>query len=180
MASRPKSIRCAAVQTGQQYWDKEGNIARAAPLIKEAASKGAKLILLPELFAGYAYTSSFWETAERIPEGQSCRFLCELAATLQVHVGACILEADGEHFFNTFILAGPSGEVLGTVRKQQPAALEALYFAPCVGPHVIDCTASLGLRVGVGICYENQVITTHHRMPPPPATTHHHIIYIYS
>ena len=49
-------------------------------------------------------------------------------------------------------------QVVGDVSKQVPCALEALYFRGEEGPHVIECPAlSGGLRLGVGICYENQL-----------------------
>ena len=45
--SRPVSV--AAIQMAC-VWDRDGNIARAERLVRQAAAKGAQIILLPELF----------------------------------------------------------------------------------------------------------------------------------
>jgi N-carbamoylputrescine amidase len=70
-------------------------------------------------------------------------------------------QARGQHFFNTFLLAAPDGTLAGVVRKQTPAALEAFLFAPGEprgpGSHVFACPLLGGLRVAVGICYENHL-----------------------
>jgi N-carbamoylputrescine amidase len=104
---RPKSLRVASIQTESNFLDKDGNLAKAVPLIEEAARKGAVLVLLPELFGGYVYSSKLlWASAEKIPEGKTTQFLCSEAKRLKIHIGATVFEADGEHFYNTFVLAG--------------------------------------------------------------------------
>ena len=67
-------------------------------------------------------------------------------------LGTSFLEADGEHFYNTFVLTAPDGSEAGRVRKQTSALVEAFFVRGYAGSHVIEC--ALG-RVGVGICYEN-------------------------
>ena len=50
------------------------------------------------------------------------------------------------------------------MRKTPPPALEAFLFAPGVprggNAHVFACPSLGGVRVGVGICYENQLAAT--------------------
>lgn len=101
-------------------------------------------------------SAQFWEGAE--PQGGvTTRMLCDLGREHRIHVGASILEARGEHFYNVFVLAGPNGDLLGEVFKQTPCALEALYFRGATSNTVgIDCPA-LGIRVAVSICYDNQL-----------------------
>ncbi len=107
MVERPLLLRVAAIQTNSNYLDKEGNLARVRPLIEEAANKGAQLVLLPEMIAGYAYSSEIiWGSAELIPSGVTSQFISSEAKRLQIHLGTTILEAKGEHFYNTFVLAG--------------------------------------------------------------------------
>jgi N-carbamoylputrescine amidase len=62
------------------------------------------------------------------------------------------LEACGEDFYNTFVLAAPDGSMAGKVRKNPPASLEAFFYRGENNSHVIE--TSLG-RIGVGICFEN-------------------------
>lgn len=110
----------------------------------------------PAPLASHKDISQFWEGAEQ-QNGPTTRLLCELGREHRVHVGASILEARGEHFYNVFVLAGPNGEVLGEVFKQEACALECLYFKGASSGKGIDCPA-LGIRVGVSICYDNQVL----------------------
>jgi len=74
-----------------------------------------------------------------------------------VYLGASYLEADGEDFFNTFVLTDPSGDEAGRVRKQTPALFEAFFTRGDAGAHVIE--TAIG-KIGVGICYENQLAYT--------------------
>lgn len=145
------TLRVAAVQLDAAPCEVEANLRNAERLVDEAASGGAALILLPELApGGYLLTEAIWDTAETAT-GKSVSWLREVARRHRAHVGMSYLEAEGEHFYDTFVLAGPDGEVCGTVRKDPPASAEAFLFAAGSGPHAID--TSIG-RLGVSICYE--------------------------
>jgi len=76
----------------------------------------------------------------------------ETAKRHRIQVGTTILEMDGPDFYNSFLLATPDGTLAGTVRKSDPAWVEARYYRGETGSHVID--TAIG-RIGVGICYEN-------------------------
>jgi N-carbamoylputrescine amidase len=158
MEKRPaKTLRVAAIQTTSENGQIEANLARALPLVEEAASRGARLILLPEFLpTGYIYTTAIWDAAEP-REGLTVRWLREHAARLGVFLGTSYLEADGDDFYNTFLLVTPQGTEAGRVRKQTPAACEAFFTRGDPGPHVIE--TALG-RIGVAICYENQLAYT--------------------
>jgi len=128
------------------------NLGKATIFTAKAADVGAALVLLPELMAtGYRIAPDIWETAEPIG-GRISTWLLETAKRHRIHVGTTILEADGADFYNTFLLATPDGEFAGTVRKTDPAWVEARYYRGDTGPHIIE--TAIG-RIGVGICYEN-------------------------
>lgn len=147
-----RTIRVAAVQMESKNGLIDDNLKHATPLIDRAAQEGAKLIVLPEFMpTGYIFTTDIWEGAEP-REGSTVKWLRENSTRLGVWLGTSFLEADGEDFFNTFVLATPDGKEAGRVRKQTPAAYEACFFRGETGPHVID--SELG-KIGVGICYEN-------------------------
>jgi N-carbamoylputrescine amidase len=153
------TLRVATVQLESRQGDLAGNLARAAPLVEEAAGRGARLILLPEFLAtGYVFSRELWDAAEP-RDGPTARWLAEQAGRWGALVGASFLEAEGEDFYNTFVLAGPGGEA-GRVRKATPAAFEAYFTRGRPGPHVLD--TALG-RIGVGICFENQLAATPRR-----------------
>ncbi len=152
--SKARTVRVAAVQMESQNGLVEANLHHAQPLVEQAARAGAQLILLPEFMpTGYIFTTAIWDGAEP-KSGPTVQWLCENSKRLSVWLGTSFLEADGEDFFNTFVLATPDGKEAGRVRKQPPAAFEAYFTKGCPGSHVIDTELC---RIGVGICYENQL-----------------------
>ena len=150
----PKEIRVAAIQMESQNGLIQSNLNRAVFLVEEAAKKGAQLILLPEFMpTGYEYSKNTWNAAEP-KHGPTVRWLRENSKRLGVWLSTSFLEAEGEDFFNTFVLTGPDGEEAGRVRKQTPAIFEAFFFKGDSGPHIVETEFA---RIGVGICYENQL-----------------------
>jgi N-carbamoylputrescine amidase len=142
------------VQVSSENGQIKANLARALPLVENGASRGAKLILLPEFLpTGYIYTSAIWDAAEP-REGLTVKWLKHHAQRLSIYLGTSFLEADGEDFYNTFVLVTPGGSEAGRVRKETPAAFEAFFILGEAGPHVIE--TEIG-RIGVSICYENQL-----------------------
>lgn len=148
-----RTLKVAAVQATSTTGRAAENLRRAEALVAEAARRGAELVLCPEfLAAGYVFHERIWEGAE--PEGGATEtWLGRVARAFGVHVGATFLEADGDQFFNTFSLYGPSGRRLGRVRKGSLPFFEGWYFAKSDARKVID--TDLG-RIGVGICNDNQ------------------------
>lgn len=145
------TIRVAAIQTPAAQ-DVEGGLKHATPLVGRAAARGAQLVLLPELMATrYVFTAEMWDSAEP-DHGSTVQWLRDTARHLGIWLGTSYLEACGEDFFNTFVLATPSGEEAGRVRKQTPAMYEPWFFRGEPGSHVI--TSELG-TIGVGICNDN-------------------------
>jgi len=147
-----KVIRVAAVQMNCIPGKVDSNLKHAEGLIIEAVQQGAKLVLLPELMpSGYMATEAIWDCAETM-DGKSVQWLKKTAKAHAIYLGFSFLEADGEDFFNAFVLANPAGELDGRVRKTPPASIEANFYKAGNEPHVIE--TEIG-RIGVGICYEN-------------------------
>jgi N-carbamoylputrescine amidase len=130
------------------------NLTHATPLIEHASHEGAQLVLLPEFMpTGYFLGEDFWDAAERM-EGPTVKWLKFNSERLGIWLGTSFLEADGNNFFNTFVLTNPLGEVAGRIRKQTPALWEAYFFRGEISTHFID--TSLG-RIGVSICFDNEI-----------------------
>lgn len=147
-----KRVRVAAVQCTSLIGAGERNLENASGFVRDAAERGAGLILCPEfLAAGYIYEETIWDAGEPATTGRTERWLADHASELGALVGATYLEAEDDDFYNTFALYGPDG-VVGRVRKQALPAFEGWYFRPCPRPKVIE--TPLG-RVGVGICQDN-------------------------
>lgn len=104
-------MRLALVQHDTAWADRETNFARLAPLVERAASAGARLVLLPEMFS-----TGFVVDRDDIGEpenGPSAAFLGDLALRHRIWVGGSCPETtpDDPRPYNSFVLAGPHGEM---------------------------------------------------------------------
>ena len=148
----PRTIRVGAIQMICLPGMVEQNLDHAGALIRQAAEKGAELVLLPELMpGGFMLTEEVWETAETL-NGRIVRWLLETSRRFGIYIGFSFLEAEGEDFYNAFVLSDPQGKLLGRVRKHPPASAESYFYKAGSDRHVIE--TGLG-RIGVSICYEN-------------------------
>lgn len=148
------SLCVAAIQPVCHPGPVATNLTHLETLIAEAAERGAKLALLPERFPeAFRFDDSAWLAASPA-DGQVATWLAAMARRYGLYLGGSFLEARGEDFFNTFILAGPAQGIMGRVGKDHPCSLEAYTFRPQPGAQVID--TPLG-RIGVSICYDSSL-----------------------
>ncbi|KAF3784845.1 Omega-amidase, partial [Nymphaea thermarum] len=102
--------------------DKEKNIAHARKAIEEAADKGAKLVVLPEIWNSPYSNDSFPVYAEEIDAGgdasPSSTMLSEVARSKQITiVGGSIPERFGDRLYNTCCIFGSDGKLKAKHRK---------------------------------------------------------------
>jgi len=148
---KPKNIVVAAVQMDAPFAQRQRCLDKAEAYIQHAAAQGAQLILLPELLPnGYGLNESAWKGAEPM-DGCAVNWLKAQAKKYGAYIGFTFLETDGEDFYNAFVLADPSGEIAGRVRKSPAPAVESYFYKEGKDSHIID--TELG-RIGVNICYE--------------------------
>lgn len=146
-------LRVAGLQLAARPGAIEANLEHATPWLEEAVRRGARLVVLPELYSsGYFLTRDIWDAAEP-PAGPTLRWLKHNARRLGIHLGCGFLQAEGDDFFNTFVLCGPEGEIAGRVGKRNAET----YFFQGIrgGTHVIETPFG---RVGVGICADNHFV----------------------
>ena len=143
--------------------DTEANLTVAERLITEAATGGAKLIVLPEVFAWRGPTDQEREIAETIPGKLSDR-IADLARKLGVFIVAgSLLEKPSGGVglpFNTAALFGPRGEMLAKYRKVHMFDVELENGLGVRESHsrsgsteVVCVDTELG-RIGLAICYD--------------------------
>ncbi len=120
------TVKTAGIVLKWVRGDKEINYARIEPLIREAAKNGAKIVCTTECFLdGYAIADKsipledYRKLGEPIPSGAYYKRLAALAGELKIHLVAGMLEADGEQRYNTAVLIGPDGKLVGKYRKQK-------------------------------------------------------------
>jgi N-carbamoylputrescine amidase len=152
-------VTLAAVQSACG-WDIPANLDTAERLVREAAGRGAQIVLLQELFA----TPYFPITQDTRhfdlagpPEGHPVigRF-SKLAGELEVVIPVSFFERAGQAFFDSVAIIDADGEFLGIYRKSHipdsGGYQEKYYFTPGdTGFQVWDTTYA---RIGVGICWD--------------------------
>jgi predicted amidohydrolase len=142
--------------------DKQRNVARAGELVRASADRGARLVVLPELFCWRGPPERQAREAEAL-DGPTLARMSELARELRiVLVAGSILERapDGALPFNTSAVFGEDGTLLGSYRKvhlfdvQIPGAVsvqESERFG--AGTATVCVDTSVG-RLGLSICYD--------------------------
>jgi N-carbamoylputrescine amidase len=118
--------------------DVRENIAAVSGLVREAAAKGAKLILPPELFEGHYFCRTqdegHFTRALPLDEHPAVRAMQKLAVELRVYIPTSFFEADGHHHYNSLAMIDDGGAVMGVYRKSHipdgPGYSEKFYFRP--------------------------------------------------
>ncbi|HDZ35990.1 MAG TPA: acyltransferase [Thermococcus sp.] len=150
-------MKVAYVQMEPVFLEPEVNYSRAEELIRVAADRGAKLVVLPELFdTGYNFRSreEVLEVAGQIPDGPTTQFLMELSRELGVFIVAGTAEKDESgRLYNSAVVTGPIGSgYIGKYRKVHLFYREKLFFEPGdLGFHVFNMGIA---KVGVMICFD--------------------------
>ncbi len=123
--ARPDTVRVAGLVLRWVRQDKEANFRRLEPLIRAAAAKGAQIVVTTECaLDGYAIAdrqiplADYRALGEPIPDGAFFRKFAALAAELKIYLLVGLTEADGDQRYNTVVLIGPDGRLLGKYRKQ--------------------------------------------------------------
>lgn len=154
-----KKLTVAAVQA-RFTDDPDRDIARVTSLVEEAASRGAHVILPPELFEGYYFCrtedEAFFARARPAAEHPAVHAMQEVARRLEVVVPTSFFERDGPHYYNSVAIVDADGSVLGVYRKSHipdgPGYEEKFYFRPGNTGFRVWPTAHGTL--GVGICWD--------------------------
>jgi N-carbamoylputrescine amidase len=141
-------------------WDIPGNIARAEKLVREAAAKGAQIVLIQELFEAPYFCqdqmAEFFNLAKPLEGNPLVGHFSRLAAELGVVIPVSFFEKAGPAFFNSVAIIDADGAVLGIYRKSHipdgPGYTEKYYFSP--GDTGFKVWQTRYAKIGVGICWD--------------------------
>ena len=154
-------LRAAAVQLNSTD-DAAGNRAAAERLVREAASRGAQLVVLPEKWNRLAEPGRMLESAEEL-DGPSTAWARELARELAIDlVAGSIVERVAGHDkgFNTSVHAGPDGAVRAVYRKLHMFDVEVggtVYRESETeepGDEIVLSRTAGGAGLGLTVCYD--------------------------
>ena len=154
-----RTITVAAIQTAYGP-DMKANIAKTEALIREAAKRGAQVVLPPELFQSIYFPTQqnpkWFEIAHPAHEHPSVLALQELAKDLNVVIPISFFEKDGPRYYNSVAVADADGEIIGVYRKSHipdgPGYQEKYYFRP--GDTGFKAWPTKHGTIGVGICWD--------------------------
>ena len=155
-----QDIRAAAVQFQHAPGDKESNLGKVRAFVKRAAGQEVDLVAFPEMcITGYWHLrhlsrDEIGALAEPVPAGPSTQELVALAKAHNMTIGAGLIErAEDGTLYNAYVVAMPNGQ---TVRHRKLHCFISEHMASGNEYTVFD--TPLGCRMGILICYDNNII----------------------
>ncbi len=143
-------LKVAAIQMDCTPKPTPQRLGSATDLIAEAASAGAQLVVLPELFnTGYEYHERNYALAEPI-DGQTVTWMKTQAAQHNIHLVGTLMLLDETDIYNTAPLVAPDGRVWRYDKRYIPL-WERAYFRG--GHQITVADTDLG-KLGMMICWD--------------------------
>lgn len=141
-------------------WDREATLAKAEKLVREAAAKGADIVLLQELFETPYFCQrhdfEYMELATTLEDNPAVKRFQQVAKELDIVIPVSFFEKAGNTAFNPIAIIDADGTVLGKYRKTHipdgmPYA-EKFFFTP--GDTGFKVWKTKYATIGVGICWD--------------------------
>ncbi|MEM7030061.1 MAG: carbon-nitrogen hydrolase family protein [Chloroflexota bacterium] len=169
-------LNVAVIQASPVLFDRDATIEKTVSLIREAATNGAQLVLLPEAFIpayprglgfgmvvgsrtpeGRLLWQRYWENAVEIPS-PATDMLSDVVRATGVYLGIGVIERDVDFsrgtLYCTLLYFGPDGSILGKHRKLKPTGAERLIWGEGDGSTLTVVESEYG-KIGGLICWEN-------------------------
>lgn len=170
MAVEFARFTAAAVQAAPVWMNTAATVAKAVELIRQAAAQGARLVAFPEVyvpaypywnwlmtpFEGSRFFRQLYKQSILVP-GEETQRLCEAARLARCHVVIGVNERSPISMgtiFNTNLVIGSDGQLLGVHRKLVPTFAEKLTWGYGDGSSIRTYQTDLG-RIGTLACGEN-------------------------
>jgi len=136
------------------------NLETAEGMVREAAKKGAQVILLQELFETEYFCkehrAAYFGLARPIAGSPTVKRFRALARELGVVLPVSVFEQAGNAYFNSLAMIDADGELLGVYRKshipESPGYHEKFYFSP--GDTGFKVWKTRFAALGVGVCWD--------------------------
>ena len=183
-AERPTTVKVAAIQCSSDLGEVAANTKKLTALVREAASSGAKIVVLPETaITGYVSQDLAWNWhvagrpieksfqgkdpepfAQPVP-GPATEHFCAIAKELKIYLTIPLLErvdsnddaAAPPRYFNTVCLAAPDGRLVAHYRKLNPWPFPEKSWATPGDRGIQTFDTEYG-RVGLAICFDIHTI----------------------
>ncbi|MBR2177078.1 MAG: N-carbamoylputrescine amidase [Clostridia bacterium] len=154
-----RNVKIAAVQMSMTSSVNE-NISKAEALVRKAASEGANIILLPELFENLYFCQErnydYYQLASELNDNPAVKRFRTVAKELGVVLPISFYEKDVNSIYNSAAVIDADGTILGIYRKSHIPDdhfyQEKFYFTP--GDTGFKVWETKFGRIGVGICWD--------------------------
>jgi len=141
-------------------WNVDANLVKAENIVREAAAKGAQIILLQELFERVYFcqeqNEDYFQFAQSVTNNRAIRHFAPIAKELNVVLPISFFERANNVLFNSLVVIDADGSVLHTYRKTHipdgPGYCEKFYFSP--GDTGFQVWQTQYGKIGVGICWD--------------------------
>jgi N-carbamoylputrescine amidase len=154
-----RNVTVAATQMACS-WDREANIANAEALVREAAGRGAQIILIQELFETPYFPAEqkeeLFALALPVDAHPVVERMQKLAAELEVVLPVSFFERAQSAYYNSLAVVDADGTIVGMYRKSHipdgPGYQEKFYFNP--GDTGFQAWQTRYAAIGAGICWD--------------------------
>ena len=154
-----KEVTVAATQMACSN-DTDKNVSNAEKLVRQAASEGAQIILIQELFESQYFCmdqkEELFELSKPFDNHPTIKKFSELAKELKVVLPVSFFEKANRAHYNSVAIIDADGSILGKYRKSHipdgPGYQEKFYFNP--GDTGFKVWNTKYAKIGVGICWD--------------------------
>lgn len=141
-------------------WNRAANVAKAKEMARDAAARGAQVVLLQELFETPYFCQDqlpeYFRLAAPFEGNPLIAEMAELAGALGIVLPVSFFEQAGKAYFNALAMIDADGRVLGRYRKSHipdgPGYQEKFYFTP--GDTGFKVWPTRFGQLGCGICWD--------------------------
>jgi N-carbamoylputrescine amidase len=154
-----RTITVAAIQCALAG-PRGANIGRVEKHVREAAARGARVIVPPELFEGPYFcreeSADWFAEARTVDDDEAVARMRVIARQLGVVLPVSFFERASHAYYNSVAVIDADGEILGVYRKSHipdgPGYQEKFYFRP--GDTGFRVWRTRHGAIGVGICWD--------------------------
>lgn len=154
-----RNVKVAATQMSCT-WSVQENLHKAESLVEEAATQGAQIILLQELFETVYFCQEkidqYRSFAGAVGQNPAIRHFQTVAEKHSVVLPISFYEQDDDKLYNSIGIIDADGSLLGVYRKTHipdgPGYEEKFFFEP--GDTGFKVWETRYAKIGVGICWD--------------------------
>lgn len=154
-----QDMRVASVQFQHVPGNKAANLEIVKGFVQQAAGDGVELIVFPECcISGYWHLRNLsrdelLDLAEVVPDGEVIQQVLAWSRQFQISIGVGFVERAGERLFNSYAVVMPDGQI--QCHRKLHCFISAHLES---GDQYTVFDLPNGNRVGVLICYDNNLI----------------------